>query len=80
MKDNPTRRPRVLVLTSTFPRWENDPEPAFIYELCRRLISYYDITVLAPRTPGWKIQETMEANCLLSCYVCKGHYRWYIFS
>lgn len=59
MKDNPIHRPRVLVLTSTFPRWENDPEPAFIFELCRRLIPYYDITVLAPRTPGGKMRETL---------------------
>ncbi|PKN83759.1 MAG: glycosyltransferase family 4 protein [Deltaproteobacteria bacterium HGW-Deltaproteobacteria-1] len=59
MKDNPKYRPRVLVLTSTFPRWENDPEPAFIFELCRRLISYYNITVLAPRTPGGKMRETL---------------------
>ena len=60
MKDNSSHRPRVLVLTSTFPRWENDPEPAFIFELCRRLISVYDITVLAPRTPGGKIWQTIS--------------------
>lgn len=59
MKNDPQNRPRVLVLTSTFPRWENDPEPAFIFELCRRLISDYNITVLAPRTPGGKILETI---------------------
>jgi len=59
MKENFINRPRVLVLTSTFPRWENDPEPAFIFELCRRLMPYYDITVLAPRTPGGKVQENI---------------------
>lgn len=59
MKNDPQNHPRVLVLTSTFPRWENDPEPAFIFELCRRLISDYNITVLAPRTPGGKILETI---------------------
>jgi glycosyltransferase involved in cell wall biosynthesis len=59
MEKETKNRPRVLVMTSTFPRWENDPEPAFIFELCRRLISYYDITVLAPRTPGGKMRETI---------------------
>ena len=59
MKDNATDRPRVLVLTSTFPRWENDPEPAFIFELSRRLAASFDVTVLSPRTPGSKTQETI---------------------
>jgi glycosyltransferase involved in cell wall biosynthesis len=52
-------RPRVLVLTSTFPRWENDPEPAFIFELSRRLSDKFEITVLSPRTPGSKKREDM---------------------
>jgi len=52
-------RPRVLVLTSTFPRWENDPEPAFIFELSRRLSDKFEITVLSPRAPGSKKREDM---------------------
>jgi len=59
MKDNSTYHPRVLVLTSTFPRWENDTEPAFIFELSRRLAASFDVTVLSPRTPGSKRQEDM---------------------
>lgn len=59
MKDNAKQHPRVLVLTSTFPRWENDSEPAFVFELCRRLTSAFDITVLSPRTPDSKKQENM---------------------
>jgi hypothetical protein len=42
MKYNSTHRPRVLVLTSTFPRWENDTEPAFVFELSRRLAASFD--------------------------------------
>lgn len=53
------KRPRVLVMTSTFPRWENDAEPAFVFELSRRLASDYDITVLAPRAPGSLREEQM---------------------
>jgi len=59
MKNNFNQRPRVLVLTSTFPRWENDSEPAFVFELSRRLCPFFDVTVLSPRTPDSKLQETM---------------------
>ena len=59
MKNNFNQRPSVLVLTSTFPRWENDTEPAFVFELSRRLCPFFDVTVLSPRTPGSKLQETM---------------------
>ncbi len=53
------KRPRVLVMTSTFPRWKGDPEPAFVYELSRRLAVDFDITVLAPRAPGSLREEQM---------------------
>jgi len=59
MNNQSTHRPRVLVMASTFPRWENDPEPAFVFELSRRLGAAFDVTVLAPRSPGSKDQETM---------------------
>lgn len=61
MQNQFARRPKVLVLTSTFPRWENDPEPAFVFELSRRLTDAFDITVLAPRSPGSKMKETIDA-------------------
>ncbi len=53
-------KPSVLVLTSTFPRWEQDKEPAFVFELCRRLTDEFDVTVLAPRSSGSKGFETMS--------------------
>ena len=59
MKNNFLQHPRVLVLTSTFPRWSNDPEPAFVFELSRRLLPFFDVTVLAPRTPDSRKQEVM---------------------
>lgn len=52
-------KPRLLVLTSTFPRWRDDPEPPFVFELSRRLIDAFEITVLAPRAPGSLEHETM---------------------
>ena len=56
----PKPKPRLLVLTSTFPRWRDDPEPPFVFELCRRLTNTFDILVLSPRTPGSLDSETME--------------------
>jgi glycosyltransferase involved in cell wall biosynthesis len=53
-------KPSVLVLTSTFPRWANDTEPPFVFELCRRLAPYYDLHVLAPHCPGSQTSETVE--------------------
>ncbi|MBC7621529.1 MAG: glycosyltransferase family 4 protein [Candidatus Saccharibacteria bacterium] len=50
-------RKRVLVLTSTFPRWVGDTEPAFVYALCERLSEHFDIWVLAPHAPGAKSRE-----------------------
>lgn len=53
-------KPRLLVLTSTFPRWEGDHEPPFVFELARRLTRHFDVTVLAPHAPGAKRREVME--------------------
>jgi glycosyltransferase involved in cell wall biosynthesis len=53
-----SHRKRVLVLTSTFPRWEGDTEPAFVYTLCERLSERFDLWVLAPHAPGAKTKES----------------------
>lgn len=52
-------RKRVLVLTSTFPRWQGDNEPPFVFELSRRLAEQFDVVVLAPHAPGAKRVENM---------------------
>ncbi len=49
---------RVLVIATTFPRWENDQEPPFVYDLCRNLPKEIDIHILAPHAPGAKELET----------------------
>lgn len=54
-------RPRVLVLTSTFPRWNDDTEPRFVLDLCRYLSQAADILVVAPHTPGALAAETLES-------------------
>lgn len=54
------RRPRLLVTASTYPRWRDDPEPAFVHELSRRLAARYDVTVLAPHAAGAARSETLD--------------------
>lgn len=53
-------RKRILVLTSTFPRWKNDTVPPFVYNLSKKLTRDFDIYVLAPHSPGAKKFEIME--------------------
>ena len=53
------KRLRVLVLASTFPRWPNDREPRFVFDLCRRLSAQFEIHVVAPHAPGAARNEIM---------------------
>ena len=48
------------MLTSTFPRWKDDVEPPFVYELCRRLSETFLVHVLAPHTSGAAIEELLD--------------------
>jgi glycosyltransferase involved in cell wall biosynthesis len=51
------RRLRLLVLTSTFPRWDGDATPRFVADLCVSLSKTMDVTVLAPASDGAKVYE-----------------------
>jgi glycosyltransferase involved in cell wall biosynthesis len=53
-------KPRLLVLTTTFPRWRDDHEPAFVFDLARRLTDTFDVSVSAPHAPGALLNENME--------------------
>jgi glycosyltransferase involved in cell wall biosynthesis len=67
-------RKRVLVLTSTFPRWREDVEPGFVLSLCRGLTRYCDIHVVAPHFHG-----AAEEDVLDEVSVTRFHYwisRW----
>lgn len=56
-----TPKIRVLVLASTYPRWQGDTDPGFVHELCRRLADRgFDIDVLAPRTPDALERENLD--------------------
>lgn len=51
---------KVLMVTSTFPRWRGDSIPAFVLELAERISARgIDVIVLAPHTKGAKICEAM---------------------
>jgi glycosyltransferase involved in cell wall biosynthesis len=52
--------PKILVLTSTFPRWPGDREPPFVFELCRRLTPFFHVKILTPHAPGARRKEVMD--------------------
>jgi glycosyltransferase involved in cell wall biosynthesis len=47
-------------MTSTFPRWQGDSIPAFVFELCRQLAGEFDVWVLAPHAAGACIAENID--------------------
>ncbi len=51
----------ILVLTSTYPRWENDTVPRFVESLCVELMKYGNhVIVLAPHFYNSKVKETLN--------------------
>lgn len=54
------RKRRLLVLTSTYPRWVGDPEPAFVHELAKRLTDQFEVSLLGPHAPGARTAECMD--------------------
>lgn len=52
---------KILVTTSTFPRWRNDTDPGFVYELSKRFIDNDTcVHVLAPHTKGAAENEELD--------------------
>ena len=50
-------RPTLLVMASTFPRWEDDTEPRFVESLSFELADHFNVIVLAPHCRGAKRHE-----------------------
>ncbi len=50
---------RILVLTSTFPRWSDDTEPRFVYDLSLELSKEHTVDILAPHVRGSKVNEQL---------------------
>lgn len=57
-----SNRPRLLVLASTFPRWNGDTEPSFIESLSYELADSFDVVVLVPHCIGALRQETSTSK------------------
>lgn len=55
-----TKKARLLILASTYPRWQGDPEPGFVHELARRLTSTFHVSVLCPHAQGAATCEFMD--------------------
>lgn len=55
-----TGKKRLLVLASTYPRWKDDPEPGFVHELSRRLVSEFDVLVVCPGAQGVLRSEVLD--------------------
>ena len=51
---------KLLILTSTFPRWPGDTLPPFVFELAKRLVDRFEVYVLTPCFPNAKEQEEMD--------------------
>jgi len=51
---------KLIVFASTFPRWKDDTNPPFVYELSKRLTNEFDVHVLAPSYPKAKDFEIMD--------------------
>ena len=51
---------KLLVFASTFPRWKDDTNPPFVYELSKRLTKGFDVYVLAPHYPKSQIINTQK--------------------
>lgn len=60
MTDAAAPRPKLLVLTSTLPRWDGDPEPRFVLDLARALLGRFDPVILAPQSPGAAARERID--------------------
>ncbi len=55
-----SKKETLLVLASTFPRWKNDNEPRFIYDLCLRLKEKYNIILLTSHFENTKQIDKLD--------------------
>ncbi len=50
---------KILITTSTFPRWKGDSEPPFISDMAQALSKYFKVYVLVPHAIDAKKAETL---------------------
>lgn len=51
---------KLLVTASTFPRWQGDTEPRFIFDYAKAMTKYYEVHVVVPMDPEAKEEENIE--------------------
>ncbi len=51
---------KILVLSSTFPRWPQDTTPAFVFQLCQEVAGSYAVVALVPHAPRAKKEELLK--------------------
>ena len=54
------RKPRLLVLATTFPKSLDDGTPSFVLDIAREHAKQFDVWVLTPTVPGAKLWETID--------------------
>jgi len=55
-------KPKLLVTASTFPRVQGNTDPRFVYDMAMHMSKHFDISVLAPATPGIPLSQKMESD------------------
>lgn len=58
------RKPRLIVVSSTYPRWAGDPEPGFVHALVRGLLRSFDVLVVCPHADGAAVGEVLDGVCV----------------
>ncbi len=53
-------KPTLLVLSSSFPRWSDDNDSRFVFNLSNYLADDYNVIILCPHTKGSQQSETMD--------------------
>lgn len=54
-------KPRVLVVTSVFPRWAEDATPPFVQNQCELMVrAGWEVMVLAPHAKGARFEEVVN--------------------
>ena len=62
---------KILVLTSTFPRWLSDTTPSFVFDLANRIAEKYNVVVLAPHYSNAKKKEFYQTIYGYKNIMCK---------
>src|SRR3989344_8448289 len=54
------KKEKILVISTTFPRWKNDKEATFVKDLCIELLKDFEVHVLVPHYNGLKLEEKID--------------------